>query len=164
MMEPTIEQVNTHTFRAGDIVQHAPSGEEWILASVSTSGEWVYPAGWPESTAPASQLTLVKAATDEEHVAFLLKVVEHGVSGPRAAKAFDNLLALHSDSVKATYDQLRQAHADAQHAAELARQQWANFEEGIRNGVLLPKPAPTDQRIAEMILGALTMPPDDEEA
>lgn len=58
------------TFRAGDIVFHTPSGEEWQLACDEDDGD-VMPCGWPACIADASDCTLVKAATDEERTKML---------------------------------------------------------------------------------------------
>lgn len=60
-------------FRAGDVVQHEPSGEEWVLAysECTPDGEKVSACGWPESIAKASDCLMVKRATDEEHVEML---------------------------------------------------------------------------------------------
>lgn len=55
--------------RAGDAVFHAPSGETWLLAygDTDSGSEYVSACGWPESLAKASDCTLKRAATDEEH-------------------------------------------------------------------------------------------------
>ena len=55
----------TESLRAGDVVSHAPTGETWLLAAVR--GDDVYPGGWPETLARASDCTLVTSATDAEH-------------------------------------------------------------------------------------------------
>jgi hypothetical protein len=52
------------TFRAGDTVAHAPSGEEWILANDEENGR-VFPCGWPETMAEAKDCRLLKAADDD---------------------------------------------------------------------------------------------------
>ena len=59
-------------FRAGDIVNHSPSGEAWILANDEDNGR-VMPCGWPESMAEAKDCTIVKAATDDERMDMLRK-------------------------------------------------------------------------------------------
>lgn len=53
--------------RAGDTVKHGPTGETWYLGGADMKRDEVYPCGWPETIAKASDCTLVKAATDEEH-------------------------------------------------------------------------------------------------
>lgn len=59
-------------FRAGDVVKHKPTGEEWILANDQT-GKDVSPCGWPECWADAEHCELVKSATDEERLKMLQK-------------------------------------------------------------------------------------------
>lgn len=78
-------------FRAGDIVQHAPSGETWILAC-DQQGNDVIPAGWPESMARAAHCRLVKAGTDLERVKMLRLAAKSG--GQRASWAQTQLEAL----------------------------------------------------------------------
>ncbi len=53
--------------RAADTVKHGPTGETWYLGGADMERDEVYPCGWPETIAKASDCTLVKAATDEEH-------------------------------------------------------------------------------------------------
>jgi len=55
--------------RSGDVVLHRPSGEKWVLAYAE--GEEVSACGWPFSIARAADCDLVKAATDEQHIAML---------------------------------------------------------------------------------------------
>jgi len=50
---------------AGDVVRHAPTGEEWILACDEERGE-VMPCGWPMCIAKSKDCALVKAATEDE--------------------------------------------------------------------------------------------------
>lgn len=57
--------------RAGDQVLHLPTGEKWLLAADEERGE-VYPLGWPETIAQASDCQLLRAASDTERVAQLL--------------------------------------------------------------------------------------------
>ena len=47
-----------------DRVHHTPSGEDWVIAKVYD--KFVMPAGWPESTALASDCTLIRKATAYE--------------------------------------------------------------------------------------------------
>lgn len=58
--------------RAGDVVKHRQSGEEWVLARVHNG--YVYPAGWPACRTLAGNCDLVEAATDEQHVQMLRDV------------------------------------------------------------------------------------------
>ncbi len=53
--------------RAGDTVKHGPTAETWYLGGADMERDEVYPCGWPETIAKASDCTLIKAATDEEH-------------------------------------------------------------------------------------------------
>jgi hypothetical protein len=71
-------------FRAGDHVHHSPSTENWVLACDEVRGEVVC-AGWPETTAKATDCTLLKAATDEQRAEMLLSCSHHdGLRGSRA--------------------------------------------------------------------------------
>ena len=89
-------------FRAGDIVLHGPTGEEWILA-VDQFGASVMPCGWPETVAEARDCSLVNAATDEERVK---QLEETGRStGTRAGKAKCHILA---DALAAQIRQTKQ--------------------------------------------------------
>ena len=47
-----------------DIVRHAPTGEEWLVAYVENGK--LCACGWPESLADLSDCTLVKKATEQE--------------------------------------------------------------------------------------------------
>lgn len=58
------------TFRAGDTVWHAGSGETWTLAGDEENGR-VSPCGWPQSVFPAADCVLVEAAADEERLKML---------------------------------------------------------------------------------------------
>lgn len=57
-------QASGSAFRAGDIVRHAKTGEEWELACDEERGE-VMPAGWPMCIAKAEDCDLVRPASDE---------------------------------------------------------------------------------------------------
>ena len=60
------------TFRAGDIVKHGPTGEEWVLA-VDQFGNEVSPCGWPETIAKAADCEIVTRASDKERHEQLLR-------------------------------------------------------------------------------------------
>lgn len=77
-------------FRAGDIVNHRRSGENWVLACDEFDG-YVMPAGWPDSVEPANGCDIVKPATDEERVAILKQAADS--TGTRAARAKQQLEA-----------------------------------------------------------------------
>lgn len=74
------------TFRAADLIHHAPSGEVWVLAVDEESGR-VMPAGWPESIAEAKDCTLIKAATDAERISMLWEIAKIPDSDMRASWA-----------------------------------------------------------------------------
>jgi hypothetical protein len=84
------------TFRAGDIVRHKPSGEEWVLA-VDEDGGWLSPAGWPDTIVRPFECELVTAATDAERLKFLRQVArsrdDRGGSDRRARIAQRQLQA-----------------------------------------------------------------------
>lgn len=58
-------------YRAGDEVEHTPSGETWVLACDEDEQGDVHPAGWPESVASADDCVLVKEASDDERLKML---------------------------------------------------------------------------------------------
>jgi hypothetical protein len=78
-------------FRAGDHVLHTPTDEKWVVAH--HVGEYLSWCGWPEGEAKASDCHLVKAATDDEHVACLKELVAAN-AGKRSRKAIEALAAL----------------------------------------------------------------------
>lgn len=51
------------TFKAGDTVKHAPTGETWLLIRDEQHGK-VFPGGWPATMANASDCTLVSPIED----------------------------------------------------------------------------------------------------
>lgn len=61
-----------------DHVLHGPSGEKWLVGRVTDTH--VHPLGWPPSSAPIADCTLVKKATATEREA-LLREIAAG-SGP----------------------------------------------------------------------------------
>ena len=67
--------------RAGDIVFHRESGEEWLIAKTCESG--FYLAGWPCTRLHESQCDLVRAATDEEHRAVVEQCATLSKDDPR---------------------------------------------------------------------------------
>lgn len=62
--------------RCGDVVKHNPTGEEWIVAYVD--GDRLAWCGWPPGEALTSDCTLVRAATDEQHLDLLKEVAAAG--------------------------------------------------------------------------------------
>lgn len=77
-------------FRAGDVVAHAPTGEEWVLACDEHRGN-VMPYGWPETIALASDCTLIESATDGKRLEVLIEVSKS--EGLRASRAREQLEA-----------------------------------------------------------------------
>ena len=82
--------------RAGDTVLHRPSGETWIVASLTTDGA-LYACGWPESRADAADVEVTEPCSDEEHEKMLRDVgattSDHGGHSARASWARENLRA-----------------------------------------------------------------------
>lgn len=52
-------------FRCGDVVEHVPSGERWVVAWCE--GDDLAPCGWPDGIARTADCRLVKAADDHAH-------------------------------------------------------------------------------------------------
>lgn len=87
------------TFRAGDTVKHAGTGETWVLAC-DQEREWVTPAGWPECQARAADCTLVDPASDAERIDMLTRVSKP--SG-ELGYSYRRSLAAHQLSQEATH-------------------------------------------------------------
>ena len=81
--------------RAGDIVHHKPTGEDWVVAYVD--GEYLAWCGWPDGRAKLADCQLKKSCTDEEHIKWLREIAES--SGTRASRAQRALEALFSRRV-----------------------------------------------------------------
>ena len=64
-------------FRAADIVHHAPSGEDWVLAVDEENGR-VQPCGWPPTMADAKDCTLTAPATAEYRIVMLQEWATEG--------------------------------------------------------------------------------------
>ena len=64
-------------FRAADIVHHAPSGEDWVLAVDEENGR-VQPCGWPPTMADAKDCTLTTPATAEHRIVMLQEWATEG--------------------------------------------------------------------------------------
>lgn len=80
--------LNAQKYRAGDVVKHQPSGEEWLLACDEEDG-LVVCCGWPESMARARECSLVTAATDADRLDTLRRVAKScwdQARGRRAAR------------------------------------------------------------------------------
>lgn len=53
------------TIRAGDHVEHGPTGETWVVGRVTA--KHLEPFGWPRSRALLADCRLVRSASDAEH-------------------------------------------------------------------------------------------------
>jgi hypothetical protein len=80
----------SYVFRAGDIVHHEPTGEDWVVAYVD--GDHLAWCGWPSGEAKAADCWLKKSCSDEEHRDLLLKLAQSG--GKRASMAQHTLESL----------------------------------------------------------------------
>jgi hypothetical protein len=69
--------------RAGDIVHHEPTGEDWVVAYVD--GEHLAWCGWPAGEARLSDCWLKKTCTDAEHIDWLKQIAKS--DGKRARMA-----------------------------------------------------------------------------
>ena len=81
------------SIRAGDAVEHNPSGEKWLVAAVSPDGMSLLCSGWPETMADVSDCTLLKAASDKEHLEVLDEVIKGCGDQLRGSWARANLAA-----------------------------------------------------------------------
>ena len=74
-----------HIIRCGDHVHHGPTDETWVVAWADyETGDLAW-CGWPNGTARLADCTLVKAASDAEHLERLQGVLRAGDS--RAGRA-----------------------------------------------------------------------------
>jgi hypothetical protein len=72
-----------YIYRAGDIVHHEPTGEDWVVAYLD--GEHIAWCGWPAGEAMARDCWLKKSSTDEEHRSWLEQIAKS--DGKRARMA-----------------------------------------------------------------------------
>lgn len=120
-------------FRAGDVVRHRPSGEEWVVCC--TRGADLIPAGWPPSAARMADCELIIAATDAAHRQMLLSATaagETGIDGVRYIWAVANLIDAAPLEMRRLYDRARLAEADATEAVSAARRGQRNTINLIR--------------------------------
>lgn len=81
-----------HKIRAGDHVEHKPSGEIWVVLWADHSTGYFAPAGWPPGQTKIETVNVHKALSDEEHNAYLdaiealLNRGEHWLDGARALR------------------------------------------------------------------------------
>jgi hypothetical protein len=80
-----------YIYRAGDIVHHEPTGEDWVVAYVD--GERIAWCGWPAGEAMAADCWLKKSCTDEEHRDWLEQIAKS--DGKRASMARRALESFH---------------------------------------------------------------------
>lgn len=109
--------------RAGDVVRHRPTDEEWVVASVSPNGDQLSPAGWPGGYVPVSDCELVNQATDQQHVDMLLQVTSSHDDSLRRFWAVQALCRLapetvqeHLNALETRWHEAQQAYLDAQQA------------------------------------------------
>ncbi|MBR0687315.1 hypothetical protein JQ594_15395 [Bradyrhizobium manausense] len=76
-----------YVFRAGDIVHHEPTGEDWLVAYVD--GENIAWCGWPAGEARAADCWLKTSCSDEEHLRWLREIAKS--DGKRARMAMREL-------------------------------------------------------------------------
>lgn len=49
--------------KAGDVVLHHPTGEQWYVLGVKADADRICPAGWPASIGKLSDCTLVRSGS-----------------------------------------------------------------------------------------------------
>ena len=79
-----------HKIRAGDHVEHKPSGEIWVVLWADHASGYFAPAGWPPGQTKIETVNVHKALSDEEHNAYLDKieaVLNRGEDWPDGARA-----------------------------------------------------------------------------
>lgn len=76
--------VDRRPFRAGDVVTHPESGEDWVLACDEHNGE-IWACGWPETRVKASTVELVEGADYEDRLKMLRSAAAS--DGPRGELA-----------------------------------------------------------------------------
>lgn len=82
----------SNKYRAGDVIKHIPTDEEWLVATVDQTH--IGCAGWPYTLAPFKDCILIEAASDEYHLSFLKQLASISVPDPRRSYASDILAAL----------------------------------------------------------------------
>lgn len=76
--KPTAEERESHVPRAGDVVHHKPSGEDWIVAYADMARDELSWCGWPGGTAKLSDCVLTDIASEESHEAVAFEVSRCG--------------------------------------------------------------------------------------
>jgi len=128
-MESTIK------IKAGDIVKHIGTDEEWVIAAVS--GKYLYPAGWPETCAKVDDCVLIESCSKGEQVKMLLSAC--GFDGGRGTAAFHNLIDLQPESVQDRYRQLKQQANEKHDAYIKAESDVSMFSKRIAEGEFVGK-------------------------
>lgn len=82
-----------YIYRAGDIVHHDPTGEDWVVAYVD--GESLAWCGWPAGEVRAADCWLKKSCDDAEHLDWLHQIAKS--DGKRASMARRALAGLNVD-------------------------------------------------------------------
>lgn len=78
--------------RAGDTVEHGPSGETWVVACTESAAGRLIAAGWPETVAEINDCKIVATCTDEKHREMLEACAKHsGLRGSWARQQLSNL-------------------------------------------------------------------------
>jgi len=78
--------------RAGDTVEHGPSGETWVVACTKPATDRLIAAGWPESVVEMSDCKIVATCSDEKHREMLEACAKHnGLRGSWARQQLADL-------------------------------------------------------------------------
>lgn len=86
----TVSHDRPYVFRAGDIVHHELTGEDWVVAYVD--GEYLAWAGWPAGEAKASDCRLKTSCSDDDHIKFLgVLAKSEGKRATMARRALEQL-------------------------------------------------------------------------
>jgi len=72
-------------FRTGDVVQHGPTGERWVISYAEPATGYLSWLGSPDGEAKIADCILVEAVSDEEHHTILRNLIKAG--GFRAVRA-----------------------------------------------------------------------------
>ncbi len=85
-----LDTENDMAIDTGDHVEHAPSGETWVVAFVD--GDHLYWCGWPEGRAQLSDCKLVKKATAAERHNLLIDMAKgQGFRASYAARVLEQI-------------------------------------------------------------------------
>lgn len=73
--------------KAGDSVLHKPSGETWVVASLSPWKGKFFVAGCPETLADVEDVEVTRSCTEEQSLEMLVEVVKSKGSWSRTSAA-----------------------------------------------------------------------------